>query len=116
MLSRECSNNVAKYQALILEFEVAKELDIPQLKVYRDSQLVINQLMGEYDVKKPKFIPYHGYANILLQSIDKVSIKHVPSKMNKRADALAGLASSIAYPGKEVTIPVCEKWAAPLIF
>ncbi|GAA0163577.1 hypothetical protein LIER_19407 [Lithospermum erythrorhizon] len=81
MLSQKCSNNVEKYQALILGLEVAAELDIPQLEVYGDSQLVINQLMGEYEVRKQE-------------------------KMNKQADALAGLASSIAYPRKKMSIPV----------
>ncbi|GAA0178109.1 hypothetical protein LIER_29790 [Lithospermum erythrorhizon] len=81
-LSQTCSNNVAKYQALILELEVATELDIPQLEIYRGSQLVINQLMGEYEVRKPDLIPYHGYDSKLVQSMDNVSIKHVPRKMN----------------------------------
>ncbi|GAA0160176.1 hypothetical protein LIER_16789 [Lithospermum erythrorhizon] len=116
MLSQRCSNNVAEYQALILRIEVATELNIPQLDVYGDSQLIIHQLMGEYEVKKPELIPYHGYASRLLQYIDKVSVKHVPRKMNKQADALVGLASSIAYPGKEMSIPVCERWVTPPIF
>ncbi|GAA0159141.1 hypothetical protein LIER_15991 [Lithospermum erythrorhizon] len=51
-----------------------------------------------------------------LESISKVSIKHVPRKMNKQVDALAGLASSIAYPRKEVSILLCEKWVIPPIF
>lgn len=42
-------------------------MDIKQLhlKVYGDFRLVINQLLGTYEVKKPKFPPYHNYANKL---------------------------------------------------
>ncbi|GAA0161469.1 hypothetical protein LIER_17779 [Lithospermum erythrorhizon] len=82
-LSQKCSNIMAEYHALILGLEVAAELDIPQLEIYGDSQLVINWVMGEYEVRKPELILYHGYASRLLQSIDKDSIKHVPRKMNK---------------------------------
>ncbi|GAA0164306.1 hypothetical protein LIER_19973 [Lithospermum erythrorhizon] len=56
-------------------------------------------MLGDYKVKKPELIPYHGYAKRLLQSIDLVSIKNVPKKMNKQVDALPGLVSSLTYPG-----------------
>ncbi|GAA0184413.1 hypothetical protein LIER_31701 [Lithospermum erythrorhizon] len=68
------SNNVPEYQALILGLEVATELNIHQLEIYGDSQLVINQLFGDYEVRKAELIPYHDYAKRLLQSINLVSI------------------------------------------
>ncbi|GAA0139578.1 hypothetical protein LIER_01095 [Lithospermum erythrorhizon] len=98
-LSYNCSNNVVEYQALTLRLEAATKMDIHRLEIYWDSQLVINQLLGDYEVRKPELIPYHGYAKRLLQSIDLVSVKHVPRKMNKQADALARLASSLTYLG-----------------
>ncbi|GAA0167028.1 hypothetical protein LIER_22054 [Lithospermum erythrorhizon] len=115
-LSHNCSNNVAEYQALILGLEPATDLDIHQLEIYGDSQLVINQLLGDYEVRKPGLIPYHGYAKRLLQSIDLVSIKHVPRKMNKQSDALVGVALSLTYLGAEIKVPVCEKWVLPPLF
>ncbi|GAA0169936.1 hypothetical protein LIER_24313 [Lithospermum erythrorhizon] len=36
--------------------------------------------------------------------------------MNKQADILAGLASSLSYPGAEIIVPVCEKWVMPPLF
>ncbi|GAA0175721.1 hypothetical protein LIER_28842 [Lithospermum erythrorhizon] len=98
-LSQQCSNNMAEYQGLILGFE-----------------FVINQLTGEYEVRKPELVPYHGYASRLLQAIDKDFIKLVPGKMNKHENALAALTSSIAYLGKEIRVLVCEKWVTPPIF
>ncbi|GAA0142093.1 hypothetical protein LIER_03071 [Lithospermum erythrorhizon] len=115
-LSHNCSNNVAEYQALILGLEPATDLDIHQLEIYGDSQLVINQLLGDYEVRKPGLIPYVGYAKRLLQSIYLVSIKHVLRKMNKQSDALAGVALSLTYPGVEIKVPVCEKWVVPPLF
>jgi len=57
VLSQLCSNNVAEYQALILDLQMALEMGIKDLDVYGDSQLLINQLLKEYEVKKEDLIP-----------------------------------------------------------
>ena len=41
-----CSNNVAKYEALIIGLELAHEMRIDQLEVFGDSQLIIRQIHG----------------------------------------------------------------------
>ncbi|GAA0149120.1 hypothetical protein LIER_08379 [Lithospermum erythrorhizon] len=83
-LSHKCSNIVAEYQGLTLGLEPAADLNLPQLEIYGDSQLIIIRLTGEYEVRKPKLIPYHGW----------------PSRF--------GLI--ISFLGEGNTIPVCEKW------
>ena len=44
VLGETCLNNAAKYQALVVGLEMASDMKIPQLDVYGESQLVINQL------------------------------------------------------------------------
>uniref|UniRef100_A0A1S4BC46 RNase H type-1 domain-containing protein n=1 Tax=Nicotiana tabacum TaxID=4097 RepID=A0A1S4BC46_TOBAC len=61
-LTQLCSNNVAEYQALILGLEMVVEMKRLQLQIFGDSQLVINQLLGSYEVMKPELCPYHDYA------------------------------------------------------
>uniref|UniRef100_M1DCG6 Ribonuclease H n=1 Tax=Solanum tuberosum TaxID=4113 RepID=M1DCG6_SOLTU len=61
-LKQRCSYNVVEYQALILGHEMAVDMKQLHLQVFGDHQLVINQLLGSYEVKKPKFCPYHVYA------------------------------------------------------
>ena len=56
-LTENCSNNVAKYQTLIIGLEMAIDMKVTQLKVYRDSKLVINQLLSLYEVRKSKLLP-----------------------------------------------------------
>ncbi|KAL0405438.1 UNVERIFIED_CONTAM: Polyprotein P3 [Sesamum latifolium] len=51
-LTQNYSNNVAEYQALIFGLEMIVDTKQRDLKVYGDSQLVINQLLGLYEVKK----------------------------------------------------------------
>ncbi|XP_070055088.1 uncharacterized protein [Nicotiana tomentosiformis] len=111
-LTQLCSNNVAEYQALILGLEMAVEIKRLQLQVFGDSQLVINQLLGSYDVKKPLLRPYHDYAKKLMGWVGDVTIQHVPRKENKKADALAALTSSLTLPN-QAQVTVCQKWVVP---
>jgi len=41
---------------------MAIEIGITDLNIYDDSQLVINQLLDEYKVKKEDLVPYHRQA------------------------------------------------------
>ncbi|KAH0720316.1 hypothetical protein KY284_005346 [Solanum tuberosum] len=59
VLGQTCSNNASEYQALIVGLEMAIDMKIPQLDVYGDSQLIINQLLGSYEVKKEDPLSYH---------------------------------------------------------
>ena len=61
-----CSENVAKYQALILGLEMAMDLKTIHLEVFSDSKLIINQVLSKYEVKKPNLVPYCKYAIRLL--------------------------------------------------
>ncbi|XP_070054920.1 uncharacterized protein [Nicotiana tomentosiformis] len=111
-LTQLCSNNVAEYQALILGLEMVVEIKRLQLQVFGDSQLVVNHLLGSYEVKKPELCPYHDYAKILMRWPGDVTIQHVPRKENKKVDALAALASSLTLPD-QAQVTVCQKWVVP---
>ncbi|XP_070009835.1 uncharacterized protein [Nicotiana sylvestris] len=105
MLTQLCSNNIAEYQALILGIEMAVEMKRLQCQIFGDSQLVINQILGSYEVKKPELRPFHGYAKKLMGWVGNVTIQHVPRKENKKADILAALASLLTLPDQaQVTI------------
>ncbi|XP_071926069.1 uncharacterized protein [Coffea arabica] len=112
-LNQHCSNNVAEYQALIFGREIAVDMEQLELQIYGDSQLVVNQLLGRYEVKKSELIPYHKYTTRLMKRFGGVSIKHVPRRENKQADALAVLASSLAMPDHEIQSHVYQKWVVP---
>ncbi|XP_070013374.1 uncharacterized protein [Nicotiana sylvestris] len=107
-LTQLCSNNIAEYQALILGLKIVVEMKRLQLQVFGDSQLVVNQLLGSYEVKKPELRPYHDYAKKLMGWLGDVTIQHVPRKENKKADALAALASSLTLPD-QAQVTVCQK-------
>ena len=111
VLTQLCSNNMAEYQALILGLQMAVGLGLKDLDIYGDSQLVISQLLGEYEVKKEDLIPHHRHATKLLEKLDNVKLNHVPRSANKMADALAGLAATLALGAEEtMSVPVCNRW------
>ncbi|XP_060182770.1 uncharacterized protein LOC132612672 [Lycium barbarum] len=107
-----CEGAGAEYQALILGLEMAVDMKQLQLQVFRDSELVINQLLGTYEVKKPELRPYHHYARKLIGWLGNVTLQHVPRKENKKADALATLASTLTLPD-QAQITICQKWIVP---
>ncbi|XP_070039705.1 uncharacterized protein [Nicotiana tomentosiformis] len=108
-LTQLCSNYIAEYQALILGLEMAVNMKQLQLQVFGDSQLVVNQLLGSYEVKKLELRPYHNYAKQLMGWVGDVTIQHVPRKENKKVDVLAALASSLTLPD-QAQVTICQIW------
>ncbi|XP_027086502.2 uncharacterized protein [Coffea arabica] len=115
-LTRRCSNNVAEYQALILGLETAVDMKQLHLRVYGGSKLVVNQLLGIYDDKKPELIPYYKYAKQLMGYLDSVTIEHIPRNFNQQADSLARVASMITLPSHRNQISICQNWVIPPMF
>ncbi|KAG9458214.1 hypothetical protein H6P81_002722 [Aristolochia fimbriata] len=114
VLTQTCSNNEAEYQAILLGLGMAVEIKLPQLHIYGDLALVIKQLSGEFEVKKLELEPLWRYAGELLAQIPEVSLHHVPRSENGPADALAGIAASLAHLDERPNqVPVCEQWVIP---
>ncbi|XP_071922596.1 uncharacterized protein [Coffea arabica] len=74
-LSQHCSNNVAEYQTLILGLEIAVDMEQLDIQFYGDFQLVINQLLKSYEVKKFELISYHKYATRLMKRLGGANIE-----------------------------------------
>ncbi|KAJ6826863.1 uncharacterized protein M6B38_369495 [Iris pallida] len=97
-LNEPCSNNVAEYNALLIGLQVAKQLDIEFLEAYGDSQLIVNQVRGTYEVRNSDLIPYHQVVIELVLSFKGFFIEFVPRSQNLEADAFASLATDLAIP------------------
>ena len=97
-LTEPCTNNVAEYNALLIGLELAKELGIKHLEAYGDSQLIVKQMTGEYEVRNEDLIPLHRAAVRLVESFESFRIEHVLRSRNTHADALASLAANLAQP------------------
>ena len=52
------SNNEAEYEALLTGLRLAKELKVRHLQIFSNSQLVVNQVMEEYQAQGEKMVAY----------------------------------------------------------
>ncbi|MFC1641380.1 ribonuclease HI family protein [Myxococcota bacterium] len=85
------TNNVAEYRALLAGLERALELGIRRLEVRADSELMIRQLRGEYQVKSASLLPLFQHARRLMGRFQQVILLHVRRELNTRADELANV-------------------------
>ncbi|KAI0530852.1 hypothetical protein KFK09_000400 [Dendrobium nobile] len=104
-LSKPCTNNEAEYEALITGLELAILMEIKEIKIFGDSQLVINQVAGTYKVLNPNLLKYHQYTLHLLEQIPTATLSRVPRGSNSVADAFAKLVKEFACP-EEDSIPI----------
>ncbi|KAF7127547.1 hypothetical protein RHSIM_Rhsim11G0065500 [Rhododendron simsii] len=89
-------------------------MKIVDLEIFGDSKLIINQLCGDYEVRKDDLVLYFQYANHLLKNLEGVTLEHVPREENRMADALANLATTLALQEVEnFNVHVCEQWILP---
>jgi ribonuclease HI len=86
------TNNVAEYQGLLLGLEEAFKLNPSSLQVKLDSELLVKQLNGLYQVKSPHLRPLYQQARTWLDKFQQVSVAHVPRRCNQQADNLANQA------------------------
>lgn len=84
-----CTNNMAEYQALLLGLQAAANLGGTDLTVNLDSELIVRQINGQYQVKDAKLRPLFDEAITLLKRFDDYRVQHVPRAENRRADQLA---------------------------
>jgi len=84
-----CTNNEAEYKALIIGLAEASGSGCDNIVVFLDSQLIVRQINGEYQVKNKNLIPLFGQVMDLLAFFRKSRVEHIPRSENTRADQLA---------------------------
>jgi ribonuclease HI len=94
------TNNVAEYTALVRGLEHAARLGGRKVLVNSDSELLVKQMNGEYQVKSDDLRTLYKQAKILCQRFDAVTIRHVRRAVNSRADRLCNEAlDGLTTPG-----------------
>ena len=86
------TNNYAEYMGLLLGLKRARELGIREVEVFADSELMIRQLGGRYQVRSPSLRPLYEEALRLLNEFSRVKFVYVPRKMNAAADEMSNRA------------------------
>ncbi len=72
------TNNQAEYNALIKGLELAKALQVENVRCVMDSELLVKQLTGEYRVRNPNLKPLFQRVQALERNFKKVYYCHAP--------------------------------------
>src|SRR5918995_4387858 len=82
------THNVAEYRALIEGLKLARDYGIQRIRVYMDSELVVDQVNGVSAVRQTHLSELHEAASSLVALFKSIRISWVPRAMNAEADRL----------------------------
>lgn len=88
----DATNNEAEYEALILGIKEAVRLNYFSVRVFSDSELMVNQVNGHYRVLDPKLEKLYQRAYKEIHKLSAFQISYLGRRSNKVADALANQA------------------------
>lgn len=88
-LGSNYTNNQAEYSALVKALKKCENFDIEEIEFRSDSQLLIRQMKGQYDVNSENLINLYRKANKMTSNYKKIVFKHISRKDNSIADGLA---------------------------
>ncbi|GFS42096.1 hypothetical protein Acr_00g0078080 [Actinidia rufa] len=87
------TNNEAEYEALLAGLRSTNKLGVPELCIYSDSKLVVNQVTGKFEAREIKMAKYLKKTKSLISKFKTIKIEQVGRELNAHADSLAALAS-----------------------
>lgn len=104
------TNNFAEYSGLLGCLQFALDHHHSRLRVVSDSELMVKQIQGKYQVKSPDLKPLYEEAKRRIARLEKFEISHALRHKNKDADRLANEAmdrgmnrSPAPAPGKNLS-------------
>jgi ribonuclease HI len=86
------TNNFAEYSGLLASLDFALANGHRRLRVVSDSELMVKQIQGKYQVKSPGLRPLYEAAKKKIAQLEGFEIVHALRHKNKDADRLANQA------------------------
>ena len=80
---------------MLIGLKTAKKLGANHLQIFCDSQLVANQISGEYQARDDRMSAYVMVARTLLSEFDSTHVAQIRREHNSHADILAKLATAL---------------------
>ena len=88
-LQGKVTNNISEYNSLILGLQKCIQFNYKHIHVYMDSKLVVEQVNGNWKVKKQHLQKYYDKCIKLIAELDKFQLSHVRREYNTHADRLS---------------------------
>jgi ribonuclease HI len=95
-LEFECTNNTAEYEALIQGLNKAIDLNVKELKVFRDSEIIVRQVRNTIHCNSPHLRNYQQEVHRLIKHFEAFNITTIPRTKNTLVDSLATAASRLS--------------------
>jgi hypothetical protein len=89
----QASNNEAEYEALLHGMKMAKACGATRLKIFGDSNLVVQQVMNRGDAISDNMTAYRNSYYYLEGTFDGCEVSHVSRASNEEAGNLANIGS-----------------------
>lgn len=81
-----CTNNFAEYSSLHLALSVAKRYKAKKLLIYSDSELLVKQFNGEYQIKDKKLKELMNIIKKEVNKFEEIRLEYIPRNKNKIVD------------------------------
>ncbi len=88
----ETTNNYAEYTALVHSLRLISAFNVDKIRIHSDSELLVQQLKGNYRVKEPSLKSLHQQVLSMLGRYRDWQITFLPRSSNREADRLANAA------------------------
>jgi ribonuclease HI len=89
----QASNNEAEYEALLHGMKMAEAYGATRLKIFGDSNLVVQQVMNRCDAISDNMTAYRNLYYYLDGTFDGCKVSHISRASNEEADNLANIGS-----------------------
>ena len=97
-LNFRCTNNMAKYEALLLGLKLIKSSGAVRVSILGDSVLVIQQMKGNFLTNDLRLRSCRGAAIEILNTFLETQLAKIPRKHNLHAHSLATFAITCKLP------------------
>jgi hypothetical protein len=87
------SNNKAEYEALLHGMRMAKACGATRLRIFGDSNLVVQQVMNRCDALSDNMAVYRNLYYYLEGTLDGCEVSHLSRSSNEEANTLANIGS-----------------------
>jgi ribonuclease HI len=89
----QASNNKAEYEALLHGMKMAKACGATRLKIFGDSNLVVQQVINKCDAINDNMTTYRNLYYYLEGTFDECEDSHISRASNEEANNLANIGS-----------------------
>jgi len=111
------TNNEAEYLAAIRALEEALKIGLEDVELYADSELLVKQITGEYEVHSKNLRGLHLKLKSLTSSFKSLRVGHVSREMSWEADGLANEAVERWLMGRRIVkfSPTAARFVGELV-